>query len=47
MHKGINIVAEPTNLEEYKYNDSPPAVALSYLSPYKPGSPSSTTMGLD
>ena len=23
------------------------AVALSYLSPYKPGSPSSTTMGLD
>ena len=43
----ILVVAEPTNLYEHKYNGSPQAVALSYLSPYKPGSPSSTTKGLD
>ena len=40
-------VAEPTNLQEHKYNGSPQAVAQSYLSPYKPGSPLSTMKGLD
>ena len=40
-------IAEPTNLKEHKYNGSPQAVALSFLSPYKPGSLSSTMTGLD
>ena len=40
-------IAEPTNLSEHKYNGGPQAVALSYLSPYKPSSLSSTTTGLN
>ena len=40
-------LAQPSNLYEHKYNSSPQAVAVSYLRPYKPGSPLSTTKGLD
>ena len=43
----IPAVAESSNLQEHKYNSSPQAVALSYLSPYKYSSPSSTMKGLD
>ena len=39
----IPAIAKPTNLYEHKCNGSPQGVALSYLSPYKPGSLSSTT----
>ena len=40
-------MTEPSNFNEHKYNGSPQAVSLSYLSPYKPDSLSSTTKGLD
>ena len=39
-------VAEPTNLYQHKYNGSPQAVTLSYLSLYKPSSPHYRTPGV-
>jgi len=43
----ISAITEPSDLQEHKYNGSLQEVALSYLSPYKSGSLSSTSQGLD